>query len=70
MERKFESCLTDLLKVSAKNLCKYRTRNHRLPIETGRYLRLERNRWVCKLCGNGDLGDEHHYLFVGEDKDL
>ncbi len=56
--------------VSARYLCKYRTCNHRLPIETGIYLKLERNRRVCKLCGNGDLGDEYHYLFVCKDKDL
>ncbi len=66
----FEAYLTDLPKVSAKYLCKHRPCNHRLPTETGRYLKLERNREVCNLCGNGDLGDEYHCLFVCKDKDL
>ncbi len=40
-------------------------------METGRYLKLERNRRVCNFCDdNGDLGDEYHYLFVCKDKDL
>ncbi len=69
-ELKFESYLTNLPKVSARYLCKYRTCNHRLPIETGRYLKLERNRRICNLCHNGDLGDEYHYLFVCKDQDL
>ncbi len=67
---KLESYLTGLPKVSARYICKYRTRNHRLPIVTGRYLKLERNRRVCNLCDNGDLGDKCHYLFLCKDKDL
>ncbi len=45
-------------------LCNIEHVNHRLPVETGRYLKLERNWRVCNFCGNGDLGDEYHYLFV------
>ena len=66
---KFESYLIDLRKVSVRYLCKYRTCNHRLPIETGRCLNLERNRNVCNLCDNGDLGD-YYYLFVCKDTAL
>ncbi|MEW8548127.1 MAG: reverse transcriptase family protein, partial [Candidatus Thiodiazotropha sp.] len=42
---------------------RFRCMNHRLPIEFGRFSRLERAKRKCKLCGSGDLGDEFHYLF-------
>ena len=38
--------------------------NHRLPIEYGRFSRLERARRKCKLCRYVELGNEFHYMFV------
>ena len=35
--------------------------NHRLPIEFGRFINIQRARRKCKLCNNGD---EYHYMFV------
>ena len=46
-----------------KYLIKFRTRNHRLPIEIGRWLRTPRENRKCHLC-NTDTGDEFHYLLV------
>ena len=43
-------------------LVKFRTRNHRLPIETGNWNRTPLNERVCRHCRN-KLGDEFHYLF-------
>ncbi len=54
-ELKRESYLTDLSKLSARCLCKYRICNHRLLIETGTYIKLERNRRICNLFDDGDL---------------
>lgn len=41
---------------------KFRTRNHRLPIETGNWNRVPRNIRFCNHCVN-KIGDEFHYLF-------
>ena len=54
-----------LLKLSTKNariLCKFRTGNVKLPIETGRWFNIERGDRICHLC-NSDVGDEFHYIF-------
>jgi hypothetical protein len=44
-------------------MCRFRCMNHRLPIEYGRFIRLERGKRTCKLCTENALGDEFHYLF-------
>lgn len=44
-----------------KPILAYRTRNHKLPIETGRWSKTDRHLRICNLC-NEDLGDEMHYL--------
>ena len=49
-----------LLKLSTKNariLCKFRNGNVKLPIETGRWINIERDDILCHLC-NSDVGDE------------
>lgn len=56
-----ESYLLKLPYVMRKNLCLFRTRNHYLPIETGRWLKIEITERKCSLC-NILLGDEFHYL--------
>ena len=52
--------------------CKFRTINHKLPIETGRWQNIERQNRKCTLC-NTDIGDEYHYIlncpsFINERK--
>ena len=44
-------------------LIKFRTRNHKLPIEKGKYQNVLFNERLCTLC-NTDIGDEYHYLLV------
>lgn len=39
----------------------FRTRNHRLPIEIGRWQSIPLNERICWLC-NDDIGDEFHYV--------
>ncbi len=46
------------------NLVRFRTANHKLPIETGRWLGIPHSERKCTLCNNNDLGDEFHYLLV------
>ena len=40
-----------------------RTRNHRLPIETGRCQRIQRDERLCNVC-QAEIGDEFHYMLV------
>ena len=44
--------------------CHFRTLNHKLPIELGRFLGVERDDRNCELCRLNTLGDEYHYIFV------
>ena len=44
-------------------LVKFRTSNHRLPIEVGRWRNIKRENRICNLCNGRNLGDEFHYLF-------
>ena len=41
----------------------FRTSNHRLPIETGRWENLPLNESKCHVYTKNDIGDEYHYLF-------
>lgn len=41
---------------------KFRTCNHKLPIETGRWNNLERCHRICSLCNKNTLDDEYHYV--------
>ena len=47
----------------SRPLCKFRTCNHRLPIQQGRYSGIDRQERFCTLCDCNDIGDEFHYLF-------
>ena len=44
-------------------LCRFRTSNHRPPIEIGRWQNINRENRVCNLCQGRELGDEFNYLF-------
>ena len=44
-------------------LIKFRTGNHKLPVETGRYVNVEHKNRVCPKCKQ-EVGDEFHYLFT------
>ena len=42
--------------------CRFRTTNHKLPIEQGRWNNIDRNDRICTLCNSVDIGDEFHYV--------
>ena len=46
-----------------KPLIKFRTLNHKLPIETGRWENIPRDNRTCKHCTSPAVADEQHYLF-------
>ena len=41
---------------------KFRTANHKLPVEVGRWANVELSDRKCLLCQNNQIGDEFHYL--------
>ena len=43
-------------------LYRFRTSNHRLPIEVVRWANVERHNRLCQLCQSGEIGDELHYV--------
>ena len=43
-------------------LVKFRTSNHRLPIEEGRFNQIARADRKCLVCDSNDIGDEYHYI--------
>lgn len=59
-----------LPKYQCKMLFSFVTRNHRLPIEVGRWRSIPSNERICNYCGV--LGDEFHYIlqcpFFDEDR--
>ena len=46
-----------------QKLLKFRTRNHRFPIETGRWRSVPINERLCPTCST-KIGDEFHFLFT------
>ena len=54
-----------LINVFYSKTIKYRTGNHCLPVETGRWDDgIPLNKRKCKICSTDDIGDEYHYLFT------
>jgi hypothetical protein len=45
-------------------LIRFRTSNHKLPIEYGRYFNVPKNDRKCLLCNLQDIGDEYHYFCI------
>jgi hypothetical protein len=41
--------------------CRFRTSNHRLPLEVGRWENVEIHNRLCQLCKYGEIGDEFHF---------
>ena len=58
-----EKYLLTMPKHLSMQLYKFRSSNHKLPIETGRWLGIDHHLRKCNLCNRNDLGDEFHYLF-------
>ena len=61
-EPEFEKCLKSLPQSDALELFKFRTANHKLPIETGRWDGTTLENRKCNLCEHEVIGSERHYL--------
>jgi hypothetical protein len=44
-------------------VCRFRTINNKLPIETGKWQIIDRGQRICNLCNKLQIGDEYHYFF-------
>ncbi|MEW8546068.1 MAG: reverse transcriptase family protein [Candidatus Thiodiazotropha sp.] len=60
----FESYLITLPRYFYLPMIKFRTANHKLPIETGRWENISLQERKCVLCDKNDIGDELHYLLI------
>ena len=62
-KRKFEieKYLSETPSKYLKYMIKFRTRNHKLPVETGNWHRIPLEQRKCTLC-NHNIGDEFHFL--------
>ncbi len=60
----FENYINILDDKNITTMCRFRTLNHHLPIEKGRWQNIPREQRKCTLCNSGDIGDEFHFLFV------
>ena len=47
-------------------LCKFRTTNNKLHIETGWWNNIDRVNRICTKCDNITIGDEYHYIMECE----
>ena len=47
-------------------LCKFRTTNNKLPIETGWWNNIDSVNRICTKCDNITIGDEYHYIMECE----
>ena len=61
-EFEFENYLITLPKNFYLPLIKFRTGNHKLPVETGRWENIPHNDRKCNLCELNQVGDEIHLI--------
>ena len=59
-----ESYINKLPEYVWTKLLKFRTSNHYLPVETGRWNNILIEDRICTLCNAMDIGDKFHYLFI------
>ena len=57
-----QSPFVNCLHPTARDIVRFRLGSHKVPIETGRWNRVNRELRFCQLCGI--LGDEHHYIYI------
>ena len=58
----FQNFLSKLDSKHYLPIIKFRTSNHKLPVETGRWENVPLDEKKCQSCTKTDIGDEFHYL--------
>ena len=46
----------------SQSLVWFRTANHKLAVETGRWGKIDYDERICNLCSSSEIGDEYHTL--------
>ena len=59
---RFEKYLDELNDKNRFTFCRFRTSNHILRIEVGRWTNIKRHNRLCQLCQSCEIGDEFHYV--------
>jgi len=63
-EFRLQPYLLKLIAINRVSICKLRTCNLKLPIETGRWRNIPLDERYCTLCEDQLIGNEFHYLFI------
>ena len=63
-ELEFERYLVSVKFPLKSAMIRFRTSNHNLTIELGRYVNIDREERRCTLCNTGDIGDEYNYFCI------
>ena len=58
----FENYLEILNDKNRITFCRFRTGNHKLPIESGRWSSVDKHNRKCNICNMNRIGDEFHYI--------
>ena len=61
-DHSYEHYLKHPSPIVRKIICKFRTCNHKLPGELGRYANLPRHTRYCNTCNTESVGDEYNFL--------
>ena len=62
LDFRFEKYLDVLNDKNRFTFCRFRTSNHRLPIEVGHWTNVERHNRLGQLCQSREIGDEFQYV--------
>ena len=65
-EIKLENYLTIFSGKIRNSICRFRTANHRLAVEAGRWLGKDYEQRFCTLCHSDKIGDGFHFLLECE----
>ena len=65
-EIKLENYLTIFTGKIRNSICRFRTANHPLAVEVGRWIGKDYDQRFCTLCSNNKIGDEFHFLLECE----
>lgn len=57
-----ENYIKTLNSINVINMLKFRTGNHKFPVEVGRWNNVDISERKCHLCQTSSIGDEFHYL--------
>jgi len=58
-----ENYFTNLPYHLTNQICKFRTSNHKLPVETGRWSNIDYEKRKCDMCKTNEVGNDYRVLW-------